>query len=224
MPADRLADAGKSAMTLSRIEPIGDWISVTVAEMAPEAQKRAVAAFAREKLEEAQATNRAALGRVPPHRTFVDGRPGAPLETVNVKGGRITFEFELVGEILAWILSTLRARSPVASGRYRDSHRLFADGREIAAVAGAGIVPPAEEYSFVNLTPYARKVEVGRTKSGRAFLLQVPNQIYQRVATDAARRFGNLAKIRFTYRSPIVPSGGRRSRATRSPAITVTTR
>jgi hypothetical protein len=215
----------------TRIEPLANFINVAVADMQPAAQKAAIAIFARQQLDEAQAINRRAIGRVPPHRTAVDGRLGAPLESVNPKGGVINFEFELVGEVLAWILSELRRRSPVASGAYRAGHRLFADGQEIEAVGATGIVPrAASEYTLTNLQPYARKLEIGRTKSGRAFLISVPNKIYQRTATDASRRFGNIARIRFSYRSPSLPYGGRASRrggaerASRAPAIIVVPR
>ena len=46
-------------------------------------------------------------------------------------------------------------------------------------------IPPADEYVFINPVPYARRIEVGKTKSGRPFLIQVPNKIYERTAKDA---------------------------------------
>jgi hypothetical protein len=185
----------------TKIEPIASFFDVVVREdLSPQAQSKAVANFAREKLDEAQQANRLILGRVPPHTTAVDGVKGAALERVKPDGGRIVFEFELMTDVLTWIGKTLQERSPVVSGRYRRGHTLFADGREIRI---GDQVPPAQEYSFSNTTAYARKIEIGRTQSGRAFVIQVPNRIYERTAKDARSRFGNIAKILFTYRGVV---------------------
>jgi len=56
------------------------------------------------------------------------------------------------------------------------------------------------------------------TKSGRDFVIQVENRIYERTARDAQAKFGNVAKIRFTYQSTV----GGDKRADRTPAILVT--
>ncbi len=110
---------------------------------------------------------------------------------------------------------------------------LFADGVEVDA---SSVVQQAEEYVFLNPLPYSRKLEIGKTKSGRDFLVSVPNRIYERTADDAKRRFSNIARIKFSYRSPIIgyqasgTAGAARSkrggieRETRVPAIIVTMR
>lgn len=183
----------------TRIQPIDDWLSVTVDEtLSEEARSSAIADFARGRLREALEANRRAVGSDTPYEQFVDAVKGAPLETVDPDKGVIIFEFELVGDVLTWILQTLRERSPVLSGEYRENHRLFADGREI----GAGDeIPDAEEYSFTNPVPYARKIEIGKTKAGRDFVIHVEPRIYERTAKDAQARFGNIAKVGFTYRA-----------------------
>lgn len=215
---------------VTRVEPIESTIALTVdRNLSPAAQRKSIAAFAREKLKDAQNRNERALGRVPPHETFVDGRRDASLDSVSPEGGVIVFEFEMIGESLMWILETLRDRSPVISGAYRRGHKLFADGREIAAPTKATLAQ-ADEFVFTNTVPYARKIEIGRTESGRAFVVQVPNRIYERTAEDAQRRFGNIVRVKFSYRSPILSYGGAASRrgglerATRAPAIVVTPR
>lgn len=184
---------------VTKVEPISDWIEVAVNPMlSSEGRSKAVAAFAKGQLDEAQQTNKRVLGRIPPHETYVDGRKGGAVEAVRADGGSIIFEFELVSDVLLWIADALRDRSPVASGRYRDSHTLFADGQEIPV---GGQLPVATEYVFMNPVPYARKIEMGKTASGRAFVIQVPNHIYERTAKDARSRFGNVAKIAFSYRA-----------------------
>ena len=70
---------------------------------------------------------------------------------------------------------------------------LLADGQVVPEGKEA---PVAEVYTFVNVVPYARRIEVGKTESGRDFVIQVPNRIAERTAKDAAARFGNIARIR----------------------------
>lgn len=168
-----------------------------LADLSLPEQKQAAAQFARDGLEEAKQTNQSIFGRVPPYTTTVDGRPNAPLESVNPNGGEIVFDFDLVTNVLQWIGQTLVDRSPVLSGAYRHAHELFADGRQVDLNA----IPPARQYAWVNAVPYARKIEIGKTEAGRAFEIQVPNRIYERTAQDAKARFGNIADIEFGYQA-----------------------
>jgi hypothetical protein len=193
----------------TKIESIARDISVILAsDLSPAAQSKAAAAFAAAEIRDADETNRRILGRLPPKTISVDGRRGAALDTVKPSGGLIVAEWELFGEVLAWIGQTLRDRSPRVSGAYRNAHTLFADGVETEI----GVeVPQADVYTFINLTPYARKLEVGKTESGRDFLIQVPNRIYERTYRDARSRFGNTAKITATRHRP-APTGSSSTR------------
>lgn len=181
----------------TRIDSISRDIGLIInEELSPAAQKRAVADFARTAISEADEANRRVLGRVPPRTVTVDGRTGAPLESVRPAGGSIIVEWEIVSDVLVWIGDALRERSPVVSGDFRKGWVLLADGQ---VVDDGRQVPVAEVYTFVNVVPYARKIEVGKTKSGRDFVIQVPNRIAERTAKDAAARFGNIAKIRSVW-------------------------
>lgn len=181
-----------------KIDPVEKFTEAAIrADLSLPEQRAAAAQFAQEGLDEAKQINANILGRIPPYTTTVDGRQGAPLDSVRTDGGTIIFEFELVFDVLRWIADTLLARSPEISGAYKRGHTLFADGQEVVL---GGKIPPAEEYTFTNLVPYARKIEIGKTKGGRDFLIQVPNKIYERTAKGARARFGNIAKILFTYR------------------------
>lgn len=154
----------------------------------PAARSREVAAFARGALALAQIANRAALGRVPSHRTYVDGRAGGALETVRPNGGTIEFEFDFIDpEILRWISEKLHENSPVRSGRYKRSHVLLADGIEIDPI---GPIPQAKIYEFVSTVIYAKKIERGLSP-------QAPDGVFQVVAVLAQRR-SNL-DISFAY-------------------------
>lgn len=161
--------------------------------LSPAAQKQAVANFARSAIAEADDTNRRILGRVPPRTVTVDGQRGAALESVKPNGGSIIVEWEVFGNVLIWIAEKLEERSPRGiSGRFVHSWVLFAD--DVLVLIGKN-VPQAERYMFVNTTDYARKIEVGKTKSGRDFVIQVPNRIAERTARDAKSQFGEVAKI-----------------------------
>src|SRR4051812_19689821 len=96
-----------------------------------------VASFHRGAVAEVRAHNRTILGGSSSQAeiTTVDGRRGAPLESVKLDGGRIDtlFPFPVI-EILEYIDYLLVMRSPVGppggAGTYGRSHRLFADGTE----------------------------------------------------------------------------------------------
>jgi hypothetical protein len=189
-------------------------------ELSPEARKAVMASFAREELGKAQATNRQALGYDPEYETFVDGRRGAALESVNPDGGTILFAFELLDDLFAWIGEQLVLHAPVLSGEYQRSFRFYADGKEIDPGAPA---PTAREYVFLSAVPYARKIERGHSD-------QAPNGVFEVVAGLAKGRFGNTANIRFSYRTPEkstadTPKSRRvADRESRSPAIVITLR
>ncbi len=206
----------------SRIDPLDRDIELIIAnDLSPAARSAHLANFAREKLAEAQAGNQVALGRVPPHETIVDQRRGAVVETVK-PDGTIVFEFEMIETALAAIGEMLVLQSPVLSGDYQDSHVLLADG--IAITPGQPI-PAASEYVFVNSQPYARKIERGLSP-------QAPEGVYHAVAVLASRRFGNLASVKFSYRTLLTPPASRGANraerkaesAARQPAIIITTR
>lgn len=192
----------------ARVPAISRDIELMIADtLSPGAQSKFLADFAREKLEEAQSENRAALGRVPDHQTFVDGQRRDDLESVR-PNGVIAFEFELLEQLLAWIGEQLVLHSPVLTGKYANSHVVFVDGVE----AAPGAVPvDGEEWAFINTVPYARKIERGLSP-------QAPDGVYEAVAAIASRRFGNLARIRYTFRSI---TGGGKDKSDRQPAIVV---
>lgn len=181
-------------MITARVEPIErDLVLLLGDDLTPEGRSHSLAQFAREALADAEAQNRQALGRVPEHETIVDGRRGAILETVR-PDGTIVFEFELLEEVFEWIEAMLILHSPVKTGQYARSHLFFADNEQ----ADPSRAPPAREYAFVNTQPYARKIERGQSS-------QAPDGVFEAVSILASRRFGNLSRIRFGYRS--LPAG-----------------
>jgi hypothetical protein len=179
----------------TKIDPLSRDLAILIDEtLSPAAQSRAFADFALAELREAQIINRQALGSVPPHDTFVDGRLNAPLESVDADGGRIIFEFEILVDVLVYVAEMLYAKSPVKTGAYRSAHKLFADGVEVERPEQA---PPASEYVFLNPLPYARKIEAGKMQMSVAG----SDHVYEQARQAAARRYSNIAAIGFTYRA-----------------------
>jgi hypothetical protein len=175
--------------------------------LSPQAQNAAFAEYSRQQVEEQQAANRAVLGGPSAYVLTVDGRRNAAFETIKISS-TVVATYDLLLTLLQWIATELERHSPVARGRdpapnvtYSRSHKLYADGSEVAPGA---IPPPAELYIFANDVPYARKIESGSST-------QAPDGVYQAVALLAKRRFG-FARIFFTF----VTVG-----AQRQPAISV---
>ena len=175
----------------------------------PKAKSKRLAAFARAEIAKADARNKAAVGRDVPHTVAVDGRKGAPLASVR-PDGVVVAEWSLHTEVLAWIGEALLKASPQLTGRYEASHVLFVDGVEHEPTDP---IPDFEFAVFMNTVPYARKIERGLSD-------QAPDGVYQAVAAVARQRFGNIVKVRFTYRSMTGP----KSQADRQPAIVVVPR
>lgn len=192
------------ALTI-RIEPLARDVQVLIGDLEGEAASEVFAEFAEGEIDDAKEINASVLGRVPPYKVFVDGKEGAPLESVR-PDGVIVAEFELVSDVLIWISEQLTKFSPVLSGRYQRSHELFADGKLVSAIDQ--LIPLADQYVFVNTVPYARKIERGSSS-------QAPDGVYQGVASLAQRRFGNIARSSYTFAT--LPEGER------NPAIVVTT-
>lgn len=197
-------------MTLRiRVEPIDRDIKLTIDQMlSPQARSKMLADYADGAIAEGDAANLRVLGRQPPRQVWVDGRNGARMQDVK-PDGVITAEWDLMTDVLLWIAQDLIDNSPVGRtgsrdthpGLYRHSHTLFADENEISV---GEIIPPAQEYVFMNLVPYARKIEQG---ASRQF-----DHVYETTAKNARARFGNIATIGFTFRGivgglQIIPAG-----------------
>lgn len=180
-------------MPFVRVEPLDKDIELLISrELSPDARSEVLAAFAMDSLAKAQETNTLALGHVPTHDTFVDGQRDAPESGVK-PDGTIIYEFNLLEGVFSWIGEQLVRRAPVASGRYRDSFRFYADNREVSS---GGIIPAAEEYVFINLQPYSRKIERGLSD-------QAPEGVFQVLSVMAQARFGNMVRVTFSFRSPM---------------------
>jgi hypothetical protein len=177
----------------TRLKPFDREVLFDLAGRSPAEQSAALAEFARQEIAAAQAQNERALGHAVDYETFVDGARSAAFERV-APNGVIVAECDLKADLVQWIWETVQKHSPVLTGAFRASQRLYADGVE---VAGPADVPTsADEIVIQSIVPYARKIERGESK-------QALDGVYEAAAAMASVRYGDQARIRFTFRSPI---------------------
>lgn len=181
----------------AKIQPIDEDIKIFISDLlSPAAQSAAFADFAEEAMEEAEAEDAAALGYTPTHTTFVDGVESNNLASVR-PDGTISFVFNLIDDVFAWVYDQLETHAPFKTGHFRQSIRLYADGTEVDP---NDEVPPASQYVFLSNVAYARKIEGGAGRKPESS--QAPDGVFQVVATMASQRFSKEAKIAFAYISP----------------------
>jgi hypothetical protein len=185
-------------MIQARVQPIRRDLDVAIASwLGPEARADMLVQEARIIFAETDAHNAAALGQDLPKETIVDGIRGAAIERVR-PDGVIVRTYDVLPIAFMQIGQLLWAHSPVKSGTYQRSHRLLADGEEIAEVREGWTLPSlpqgVREFWFAPTVDYARPLERGWSK-------QAPDGVYQVVGAMAKTAFGKFAKISFGYRS-----------------------
>lgn len=142
------------------------------------------------------------LGIYPAWEAYAN-RPGnTNLESV-ILPGPIVYRYRYLSDVAEAALRALQKRSPVRSGLYAKSHTIFFNGAAVAR-------PPrtfgrGDQIIIANPVPYARRLEIGKTESGRDFLVSVPNRIYETVAKRDLSKYKNMAKITFGYAN--IPGG-----------------
>lgn len=184
-------------MISAKLQPLSRELELAVrGDLAPAERSKLIAEVARADILEIDRQNDAIAGTDVQYTTAVDGSKGARFESVNPDHGTIAAMWELQTDTVAQIWAMLKKHSPVLTGQYRDSHVLLADGAEIDP---EGKLPVASEFVFISAVPYARKIERGLSS-------QATDGVYEAVAALARGRFGNVAKISFTFRS--LASGG----------------
>jgi hypothetical protein len=176
-------------MSSQRLRAFTAQLELAKKNIVGEARRRALAELAREAKAEAEQINRAALGRDVESKTFVDGREGAPLESVKPYG-TIVHLFAVHVAAVDFAYETILSLSPIYTGRYKDSHILMVNGVETAGPVTPGV---DDEIALVNTQPYARRLEHGWSKR------QAPDGIYEVAFPIVRRRFGGIVRVDFTY-------------------------
>ena len=124
----------------------------------------------------------------PQYDKYVNSRLGADEFTV-VPPGPIVYVFHWWNEIVTFALETLRARSPVRSGLYRDSWFPMVNG---VVISDYSAIPINAEVIITNNQPYARKIEVGFMH------MSVEPGVAGDARTIVRGRFGNLFDVKQT--------------------------
>ncbi|MGX9145938.1 hypothetical protein [Mesorhizobium sp. 128a] len=172
---------------MARLQPGSLTFAIAAQQTVAATQKMVVAVAKRE---------HAVVMNTAPHPSsfirIVDGQQGAPEEAVK-PFGVIVYQYPHLEEVIRFAMQTLYDLSPVLSGEYRGAHSLFINGAEAANLDG---YRPGADVAITNYVPYSRKIEVG------SMTMRVPgtDEVYQRARRVVMARFGNIAKIQFTYR------------------------
>jgi hypothetical protein len=164
----------------------------------PRERAKKFAEMARSEIESTSRLNDSLTGHHVPYKTSVDGAETSDLYRAK-ETSRIEADWELGAAVIEYIYHLLMTTTPVGRnskhpGLYRKSMMMFADGKEIDDPKKA---LGAKDVLFVSTVAYARKIERG--KKGYS-----PGHVYEGIAAMAKGRFGNIARINFTYREPLV--------------------
>jgi hypothetical protein len=170
-------------------------------DLAPAVVSAKLAAFAK-----ADVSQRIAAEQFPPtYRRFVDGHEGAAEETVR-PDGIISYRGNVLPDVIGYGLALAVSMSPRESGEYQHSWIVFVDGKPWKSTSYNG-VPQTAEITITNFTPYSRRLEVGKTESGRPFVIQVPPGIVQMLGQRIQHEFGNRYSISIEYNFITIPGG-----------------
>jgi hypothetical protein len=133
-------------------------------------------------------------GFPPQWEAYANTRGNTNLNSV-ILPGPIVYLYHYTTEVIEQALTLLQRLSPVRSGLYAKSHTIYVNGSPV----GRAPKVLTEEVIISNPVPYARKIEVGKTRSGRSFVIQVPPRIYERAAKALRSRYRQVAKIEYTF-------------------------
>ena len=154
--------------------------------LSPSAQSQQLADVAKQGVADLISSGQAS----PRYERFVDGTEGASEDSVRPLG-TIVYIFEYLGDVVSYALGFLTTRSPVRTGRYRDSFFVAVNGRAIPAAAfDAASLDVGSEIIIYNTQPYNRKVDV-QIAGNKRLSFSVPAGIWDDCAQSVKSRFGN---------------------------------
>lgn len=144
-----------------------------------------------------------AQGIAPAVTAYANSPSNQNLESVRIPGP-IVARFDYRREIAVVTLRALIKNSPKenaatgAVGDYASSHTILLNGQKVDTLPAN--LALTDIITIFNPLPYARRLEIGKTKSGRRFVLQVEDRIYERtMKSEIAPRYRNVATLRFAY-------------------------
>ena len=182
---------------MARYRPVSEQFRIAIQSTVAQTQKLLVETAKREHARVMQTPPMPAIF----HQT-VDGRRGAPLESAKQL---VIIEYPRLNMVVHGAMLALIDKSPFLTGDYIRGHRLFIDGVETDWKSDwFKNYRSGQEIAIANYIVYARKIEVG------AMTMKVPgtDHVYEQATQVVRRRYGNMAKIHFTFRG-IIPGGNR---------------
>lgn len=139
----------------------------------------------------------------PNYKRFVDGIEGLAEEAVSADG-TILYRFSYLAEVVAFTVAFLQNRSPVRSGRYRDSFMISVNGNAYEADGfDPDVIQSSDDVFIYNRQPYSRKIDVQLIGS-KPLSFSVPAGLFDDAVTAVKRQFGNLVTCKrlYTIRHP----------------------
>lgn len=176
---------------MARFETFDRDIRIATTGISEDAIARQLASFAKTELARVIQSGEGS----PNFTRYVNGREGAPEESVEPGNGRmpgpIFYQFAWWSEIITDALRELVKRSPRKSGRYASSFVVLSDQRP---VNGYGDLPGSAEVIIFNAQPYTRKIEVG------AMTMNVPPRQFDATTAVLRRKYGSQGAFRIEHR------------------------
>lgn len=174
-----------------------------------------LAAMARSEEARVIREQRARSGGIAPTLTrIVDGVRNGDYDRVKDRGV-IILQWKYLREIATVAMRTLKARAPAVSGDYKRGLKLFVGDAE-ANLSAVGVPAGAQNLTIVATVPYSRRLEIGKSKDGGPFVVQVAPHIVGETATFLAKDYRGVANIRFIYEDVQGPAGTRSRSSTGS--------
>jgi hypothetical protein len=133
-------------------------LSVALTDLDPAAMQKELAAFARRSVADVIRSGEAPAD----YEVFVNGRQGAPEESVELPGP-IVYVFSNWKLAIETAIEELQKRVPRRTGRYAASFVVLVDQRVVTDFSN---IPAEAEIVIMNSAPYTRKMETGANKTG----------------------------------------------------------
>ncbi|NIJ40346.1 hypothetical protein FHS78_000616 [Parvibaculum indicum] len=181
---------------MARLKNFRAAVELTRSQLTGEARRQQLIDLSRRSIAEAEAMNRATIGYDVGKTVIVDGLRGGAIENVK-PGGTVVALFAVHEAAIDFAWETIATMSPVDMRPdadnivYRKNHLLMVNGEEVGP-------PPVkievdDVVTFVNLLPYARRLEKGWSKK------QAPDGIYEVASKVIRARYGNVVQVKFGY-------------------------
>lgn len=152
----------------------------------------------------------------------VDGRVGVPVQNVKPYGNIDIVARADIGDIVLDTYQSILDKSPVLTGTYKSSNFVFVNGEQVATdlaslqawVETDPVLSDKDLIRFVNIEPYARKLErLGVTidhqqsrtvnkknkRTGRSISVGVPNGTYYITARNIRSKYRRNSIIQFEF-------------------------